>query len=1231
MLDGGALNITSTGTSFGTPSTYRSSKTYHITNIARTSIGDGESIKSKNNWEWDVLLPKAEEGQPKQQWKQQRKPLAQQNEADANASTTELQAAAEAQQLQTPPSVLLSLYSSSPIQNQKISNSIKSINNNTDTKWSSFGTCTSRAAMEYNYYSGFYQIRIPQYRDDDQYLVVQSTLRSSSYLHSGGMVSEPPNYHQKRQLQQTKHKQTHTNRHDIMIKYICEVKKDPNIFWTDFYPHSLQQLYRCYSWWKYMDRKRILWNRGRRSNNYSDSKFSKISGIERVLIYPNAPYEYHTTNNNHRMDINHHKKLIDFLSSANKGYNVTVVSKRPTTSTRTVATISNWTEIFNATAGTTDGRNGRHHDSHDGSHYAEIVHVSPLVPYKLMIEQQPPPPKLTTKPHEVLMNDNSNNSSVQHQTQHYVFSSPLDASELRNELKQFLGFNFDDYARSGMPESNAGVEGGCPIRPKRESMSLNRNDTTKNNINFERDDEEYKRILSSYMPKIGIFNRYNAMTNADELIDQIKSLYGGGSGNESFISNDYETNKPAARSFSETHGVRVMQVHGARNLVELMKFFAYNDIIIAPHDELLAGGIPLMPDHGGLLEIFPTSPTIDEYDDDVEKQPSQKQQQRKPPYNYFGSLALTSGKNYGYIYRTLTNSITPAATRTITTSATADGTSTRNTSRSLNTTSNISSSNYQRRKKLRRRLRINGENVFMTSHPKGQEYCIPLNNVLQGLALLIDQWRESCYIGDPRDPYPQWTSPLHSISALRATKASTSESFVTSNDNQDHVSISDDFATSDLASASNRSVVSFYNWELPLCEEVKSSEFTQITISQYRDFHYLFKGPGEVVIASQPDSTTKNGKAATAVGSSTNSVTQQYAICDYLKDPYLSHTNHFPHAMQQLYRCWSWWNANRDKRAVLTWVPNPKQWERNFDSQFLREMLEAFQYGFNVTIMSNTSALVGEHVSRVSPKLPKNLGVTPFLSNPQLTDFAMHTPNDAIALTKGLLEYYGLRPRQSRCRRSSGGDIESSSSDMPRVAILNRSPSSFRHLLNYEEIIEKLEFEIPGLKDVTVTKFDYKSLKEQVDFFSNVDILISGHGAQLTGIPFMSPQRGGVLEVFPRGYYSPHFFGSLAYASGLNHGFIYETNGNLNSEVRAIFRNGGKKLLRARQVNLCPPVDQVVAGVKVLISQWRESCSSEGNREYPYPAHAPPSPKRPLRLEHQTLMDVKVAASYIPR
>jgi hypothetical protein len=56
---------------------------------------------------------------------------------------------------------------------------------------------------------------------------------------------------------------------------------------------------------------------------------------------------------------------------------------------------------------------------------------------------------------------------------------------------------------------------------------------------------------------------------------------------------------------------------------------------------------------------------------------------------------------------------------------------------------------------------------------------------------------------------------------------------------------------------------------------------------------------------------------------------------------------------------------------------------------------------------------------------------------------------------------------------------------------------------------------------------------EQILFFHHHDIIISPHGAQITGIPFMKSPCSIIIELFPKGYYISYYFGSLESSSNI--------------------------------------------------------------------------------------------------
>jgi hypothetical protein len=131
-------------------------------------------------------------------------------------------------------------------------------------------------------------------------------------------------------------------------------------------------------------------------------------------------------------------------------------------------------------------------------------------------------------------------------------------------------------------------------------------------------------------------------------------------------------------------------------------------------------------------------------------------------------------------------------------------------------------------------------------------------------------------------------------------------------------------------------------------------------------------------------------------------------------------------------------------------------------------------------------------------------------------------------------------------------------------------------------------------------------LWQQIEFFQSTDILISGHGAQLTGVPFLASKPcSQMLEIFPSQYFMPYYFGSLARYSGIDHSYMYiddgdnSTMGSTNSTVdtampwelrmSTVFQERRK----ARSKNICLSGHVVKDILKELIENWYHCCHEQ--------------------------------------
>lgn len=210
------------------------------------------------------------------------------------------------------------------------------------------------------------------------------------------------------------------------------------------------------------------------------------------------------------------------------------------------------------------------------------------------------------------------------------------------------------------------------------------------------------------------------------------------------------------------------------------------------------------------------------------------------------------------------------------------------------------------------------------------------------------------------------------------------------------------------------------------------------------------------------------------------------AICYYDKEQYY----HFPHAMQQLFGCFSFWNTHPTKQPVL--AVHGKTLERVLNEQRVtRNFLEMLQSQMSLQFkIINMKWVKNIPNATVKPYWVRNNGYdAPFSKE----------------LHKHAAAYFHLNDTSSfTC------DF-----DKPRIGILNRANDSFRSLLNADQIAIYAK----GLSrddHIPVAYFEDKEYADQVAFFRSVDILIAPHGAQLVGVAYMDAPCSHLMELFPK-------------------------------------------------------------------------------------------------------------------
>lgn len=304
-----------------------------------------------------------------------------------------------------------------------------------------------------------------------------------------------------------------------------------------------------------------------------------------------------------------------------------------------------------------------------------------------------------------------------------------------------------------------------------------------------------------------------------------------------------------------------------------------------------------------------------------------------------------------------------------------------------------------------------------------------------------------------------------------------------------------------------------------------------------------------------------------------NVLQNNYTACKF---QFNDHSSHFTHAMQQLFRCTSYWMTFPDKER---WLVMQKPIAQMFIVGYIdaiRELLDV-----KVVRFRHTLQVARPVVDYGFDREQDHLG------------FALHKPTDLDYLRDELYFRNNKSSTQiSRCKQNAGmirdeGSKTHKEVQLPTVTIINRKFDDGRKLLNAKKIKFAMEEELQI--QVNIVDFDSSSFLDQVDIMGQTDILLSPHGAQLTSIPFL-PDCGRVTEVFSLGYYVPEFFGTLADASGKSYSSVYAGGNDMESEVRTWMKSSETRDI-ARHIPVCPNVETVLAHMKSEITAWRACCS----------------------------------------
>lgn len=393
-------------------------------------------------------------------------------------------------------------------------------------------------------------------------------------------------------------------------------------------------------------------------------------------------------------------------------------------------------------------------------------------------------------------------------------------------------------------------------------------------------------------------------------------------------------------------------------------------------------------------------------------------------------------------------------------------------------------------------------------------------------------------------------------------------------------------------------------------------------------------------ILSQPPKTIASFQSYEHIKSLTELTTihgnsdSTLAICNF--DEGKPGGTHFPHVMQHLYMCYTFWQDNSSRVPVLYLsgrYGKEKMIQIFSHNPFLKGFVELLTSQLKVQILSyeeiidwfkanemNTDVVLSSKENSTSITFT-DASASDYGNGKKENDsdrddsdndinFRFHEMQSPIGYVLSHVDKLNQMAQQ-HFDFGEGNDATTPCS-IPRIGILNRRALNGRSITNPEEIIGNITSELFNRSDTTLsssspvslTYFEGLTFEQQVHFFHNVDLLISPHGAQLTGIPFLASKPcSRLIELFPHNYLLPDYFGTLARDSGVEYSYIYVSESpadvieqaQIQSELKGrIVPQTAYERSAARKQNLCISPTKIVDTLRDAIGDWCK-CTSDKN------------------------------------
>ncbi|GAX18230.1 hypothetical protein FisN_31Hu017 [Fistulifera solaris] len=281
-------------------------------------------------------------------------------------------------------------------------------------------------------------------------------------------------------------------------------------------------------------------------------------------------------------------------------------------------------------------------------------------------------------------------------------------------------------------------------------------------------------------------------------------------------------------------------------------------------------------------------------------------------------------------------------------------------------------------------------------------------------------------------------------------------------------------------------------------------------------------------------------------------------------------THHLPHAMQSVYACWTLWEQHGG-HPVLVGPQDHVGFNQTFKDRFMKGLVEAMIDYKNVTIMATDQVDTTELESAVKLEIwGYHWGSRAFFMR----------RDDAWKWTEHILQSQTIA--RDTCQ------------DVVRVGILNRRPANGRSIENSRDIMDQLHRVFGDKIQVDQIFFDLSTFQEQIAWFASHDIILTGHGAQETGMPFM-PKCGAILEIFPFDYFVPDYFAALSDSTHVRHYIVNNDRSRDPITETQTSSEHPKSRYQAKQTRMCPATQTTLEYLLTAIREWDACCRASGS------------------------------------